>query len=457
MDWNQDFYQAASRLPAEQIEQYLRKILPPAKLALLMDGTLFRFTERGAGLFRVQTALAEAGIPPDDPRARMFNRLSGWLIDPSIPARLHAIAQKQETLMGSLGAVSSFDVHGRRAWWVPLNVTTAFEQVYLDWFRAFAAARDHLLVAPYPQVVRESRERVLRSAEAAWDDLQRLGKAEGTRMAYLQAAEAIFARRFPAREALPEKITLALVPCQAPLPPDLERIYRKLQNKAREKEAAELEATRMRTKREAVQLELLEMERQFKQAEGDRLNEAQAARERLIREAVQPEVEQARQIVLQVQARVIRLCQSILARVQQGASISPATRRSWNKAFRELSLLAPDHPQLMEALQTMQGIAKESHPPDAREIAAASHQIGEALSNLERRAAVNLDAEALWQLLQAGQAEEALRRLQGLRGQLTNRLEEVESLYELMTALGTQENDREEMPEAIPIAVMSKV
>src|SRR5512146_1593199 len=174
MDWNESFYQAASRLPAEQIEETLRKILPPAKLALLMDGTLFRFTERGAGLFRVQTALEEAGIPPDDPRARMFHRLSGWLIDPRVPARLHAVAQKQDTLMGSLGAVSSFDAHGRRAWWVPLNATSTFEQAYQDWFREFAAARDDLLVKPYPEVLRESRERVLLSAEAAWEDLRRL-------------------------------------------------------------------------------------------------------------------------------------------------------------------------------------------------------------------------------------------------------------------------------------------
>ena len=57
--------------------------------------------------------------------------------------------------------------------------------------------------------------------------------------------------------------------------------------------------------------------------------------ERLIREAVQPEVEQARQIVLQVQARVIRLAEEILNSVQQGAPVSPATHRAWNKAFRE--------------------------------------------------------------------------------------------------------------------------
>ncbi len=439
------FYREISQLPPEKIEETLRKLLPPAKLAMWMDGTLFRFSEHGAGLFRVQTVLVEAGIPQDDPRTRMFNGLLGSLIDPAIPAQLHNIAGKQDSLMEHLGAVKSFDAQGRKAWWVPLGVTAAFEQRCADWFGEFEQTRDQLLVDPYREVYRTSRERVMGSAEAAWEDLFRAGKTSLTKDAYLQEAQAIFTARFPALAQIRARLYLSRTPCQAPLPEEVERIYRKLQTREREKETAELEAIRARAQREMKQLELLQLEQRQKQREEDRLKEEQDLRERLIREAVAGEVEQARQVVLQVQSRVIRLCQDILTKVQQGLPVSAATRRSWNQSFRELSALTPDHPHLLEALESMKHLAKQPQVANPGSIAAASRQIGEALVHLERHAAVTLGAEALWQLLQAGKAEEALRRLQDIRGQLTGKLDEVDSLYELMTALGARAG--EEAPE----------
>ena len=448
MELNDSFYQTASQLPPDEIEQVLRKILPPARLAMLMDGTLFRISEYGAGLFRIQTVLSEAGIPEDDPRTRMFNGLLGWLIDPAIPNRLRAIAHKQDTIMSQVGAVKTYDEQGRKAWWVPLSVTGAFERRAWDWFAEFEQARDRLLLDPYPEVYRASRERVLHSAEAAWDDLHRLGKTSGMKADYLRQAEAIFTQRFPDPERIRTRIRLAFMPCQAPLPERLEHIYRRLEEKQHEKEAAEVEAIRVRTQKEATQLRLLELDRELKLAERDHLRAEQETRQRLVREAVQPEIEQAQQVVLQVQSRVMRLCQDILNKVQQGLPVSPATRRSWNKTFKELSALTPDHPHLMEALKSMKDIAQETKAASPRAVDNASRMIGEALTQIERRAAVTLNAEALWQLLQAGQAEEALAQLGSIRGQLTGKLDEVESLYELMTELGAQAADEpEEEPE----------
>lgn len=441
MELNDSFYQAASQLPPEEIEQYLRKILPPARLAMLMDGTLFRFSEHGSNLFRIQTVLQEAGIPEDDPRTRMFNGLLGWLIDPAIPNRLRAIAHKQDTILSQVGAVKTYDEQGRKAWWVPLPVTGTFERRAWDWLAEFEQTRDQLLVDPYPEVYHASRERVLHSAEAAWDDLHRLGKTSGGKDDYLRQAEAIFTQRFPSPEQIRARIRLAFVPCQAPLPERLEHIYRKLEEKQREKEAAEVESIRLRTQKEVKQLQLLELDRELKQAERDRLKVEHETRQRLVREAVQPEIEQAQQVVLQVQSRVMRLCQDILNKVQQGLPVSPATRRSWNKTFKELSALTPDHPHLMEALKSMKDISQETKAVGPRAVANASRMIGEALTQIERRAAVTLNAEALWQLLQAGQAEEALSQLERIRGQLTGKLDEVESLYELMTELGAQAAD----------------
>jgi hypothetical protein len=47
-------------------------------------------------------------------------------------------------------------------------------------------------------------------------------------------------------------------------------------------------------------------------------------------------------------------------------------------------------------------------------------------------------ADVIWQLMREGKAEEALRRLAGLRERVTDNLSEVESLWEMVVDVGAR-------------------
>jgi hypothetical protein len=72
----------------------------------------------------------------------------------------------------------------------------------------------------------------------------------------------------------------------------------------------------------------------FKEEQLRQLEEEHRARERILREAIDPQVRQAQEIVAQVQASLVRVAREITTAVAGGAAVSPATRRSWGSGSR---------------------------------------------------------------------------------------------------------------------------
>jgi hypothetical protein len=72
------------------------------------------------------------------------------------------------------------------------------------------------------------------------------------------------------------------------------------------------------------------------------------------------------------------------------------------------------------------------------DFASVDRNVQGALRDLERRAAVEMRADLIWQLMKEGRAEEALRKVAGLRERLSDNLSEVEALWEMVMEVGAQ-------------------
>jgi hypothetical protein len=118
--------------------------------------------------------------------------------------------------------------------------------------------------------------------------------------------------------------------------------------------------------------------------------------------------------------------------------VSPATRRSWGLRLEALAALAPGNLSLEQALDGLRQLSKTDYAAGGSDVAAVDRNIQAALRDLERRAAIEMRADLIWQLMKEGRAEEALRRVANLRGRLSENLSEVEALWEMVMEVGAQ-------------------
>lgn len=451
-------YDSLIQLPADERRQLLRELLPPQELFARMDGTRFLIRRRGLGMFETRALLGEAGIPDGDARQQVFRYLRGGLIDRAIPDQLRAIAARADTVCRQSGAVAVWQA-GRRAWWVPLAATGRFEDAIRALQQEFLDARERLLLDDYDTLRDEAAARWARSADAAWDNLERLGQARAPRDAFVGAHVAAFAGLFPDPEDIREGMGLDLVPVQRPLPEAVEEILLDLRRAERERLEAEAAAQR-------AQQRLHSLETQLRETELEALQDQRARRDRLLHQALDPEIEQAQQIVAQTQAGLMRVAGEIFRAVREGGAVSPATRRSWNRRLDLLSVFAAGQVPLEEALEALQQLNEEHQHGlgvDRAALARTGVQVEDAFRALERQAAIELHADRIWQLLQAGKAGQALERIATLRAQTSSRLEEVEALWTLVAGVAAENEllaaeepppdreDGERLPLAVPV------
>jgi hypothetical protein len=224
---------------------------------------------------------------------------------------------------------------------------------------------------------------------------------------------------------------MELVPVERPLPERIAAILQDVREAERHRQEAEADRAR-------EQGRMLQVERHFREEQLRQLEEERSARERLLRQAIDPQVKQAQEIVAQVEASLLKVGQEITASLTSGAAISAATRRSWKRRLEALSALAPGNVSLEQALQDLRQLAREDSAPGHRQVDAAGQSVATALRELERRAALEIQADQIWQLMRSGEAEEALRRVASLRDRLSNNLSEVEALWEMVVEIGAQ-------------------
>lgn len=431
MDIYRQVYEQLDALPKEERIELLAEILPPQELFARTDGMRCLIRAFGLRTFDISAMLTEAGIPADDPRATVFRDLRGGLIDRKIPNALRAIAARATTVCKNAGAIQVWH-GGRKAWWVPLAASSKFERAVNDLIKEFDDKRDRLLLEQYPMIKHRARERWAEASRAAYRNLSRLDSLNGvSRDEFMARLMSAFENRFPTEKDIREKIRMELVPVERPLPEKVERILQDVRRAERERQEAEAEAAR-------EQKRLLALERTFREQEMRKLEDERHARERLLREAIDPQMKQAQEIVAQIQSSLVRVAQEITDSLNSDATISPATRRSWSKRLEALSHLAPGNVPLERALEDLRRLAKDPDKAPDLDAEVASRSVGDALRDLERRASTEVRADLIWQLMREGKGEEALRRVARLREHLTDNLSEVEALWEMVVEVGAQ-------------------
>lgn len=431
MDIYQQVYERLDALPKEQRLALLMEILPPQELFARTDGMRCLVRAFGLSIFETSALLTEAGIPEDDPRCEVFRELRGGLVDRNIPNALRAIAARETTVCKRLGAIQIWE-GSRRGWWVPLAASSKFEEAVLKLIREFADARDRLLLQDYAAIRRQAGERWRQASEAAYENMLRLGKANGlSRNEFRQRSMGTFEARFPSEDDVTRRIRMELMPLERPLPPKIEMILEDVRTAERQKQEAEAEKTR-------EQKRLLELERHFREEQLRQLEEERRTRERILRQAIDPQVKQAQEIVAQVQASLLKVAKEITDALASGATVSPASRRSWGQRLEALAALAPGNISLERALEDLRDLSKLGAGDGANDLSEASRSVQTALRDLERRASIEMRADVIWQLMREGQAEEVLRRLAGLRERVTDNLGEVEALWEMVVEVGAR-------------------
>lgn len=427
-----EVYDRLDALPPDERIRLLQQLLPPQELFARMDGTRFIIRKHGLRIFDTSTLLTQAGIPEDDPRTQVFRELRGGLLESEIPDALRNIASRVDTLCGRSGAIQVWE-GGRKAWWVPIAGTSQFESAVRGLIQEFKGTRDRLLLENYDTVRAEAEQRWSDSCLAAWENLNRLGKTV-SREAFLGSSMATFADLFPSRDDIREKIHIDLVPVQRPLPEKIEQLLVDLREAERQKIEAEAAAAQ-------EQMRLHSIEADIKEEQAATLRRERLLRDQLLREALDPQIEQAKEILLQAQSSLMRVANEIFSALETGADVSPATMRSWNQRLKMLSVFASGNVPLETALGKLQELKQSAHDPgrpSAEALGHASKRIEQAFTDLERRAAQEIHADQIWQLMRAGRGDEALQRIAEVRSKASNNLSEVDALWKLVSGVAAR-------------------
>lgn len=427
-----EVYQRLDALPPDERIRLLQQLLPPQELFARMDGTRFIIRKHGLRIFDATTLLTQAGIPEDDPRTQVFRELRGGLLDNDIPDTLRAIASRIDKVCSRSGAIQVWE-GARKAWWVPIAGTSQFESSVRSVIQEFEEARDRLLLQDYDTVRAAAEQRWSDSCLAAWANLNRLGKTV-SRNAFLTSSMATFAGLFPSRADIRDKIHIDLVPVQRSLPEKIEKLLLDLREVERLKIEAEAAAAQQ-------QMRLHSIEADLREQQAASLRRERLLREQLLREALDPQIEQAREILLQAQSSLMRVANEIFSAVESGAEVSPATMRSWNQRLKTLSVFASGSVPLETALAKLQELKQSARHPHSLSVEAlqqVSRRIEQAFIDLERRAAQEIHADQIWQLMRVGRGDEALQRIAEIRSKVSNNLSEVDALWTLVSGVAAR-------------------
>lgn len=434
-DVYEEVYKRIANLPAEETAKILREVLPPQELFMKMDGTAFVLHKYGLRLFEAKGLLEEVGIPEDDPRSAIYRSLLGSKIDEDIPKSLRAIAAKEETVGRNAGAIQVWD-QGTKIWWVPIAATSKFNDAMGGLIAEFNDQVDRALLRNFSQIRNDSIDRFERAAGIAWEDMSKLGRITIDKDEYIKQSLDAFVSRFPSEEEIRSKVRLEMVAREAPLPPQVESILSDVRAAARENLIAQAEAAKIQSKAQETQLRITQLEEQLKQSELNKINEERTLRQKILREQIleDPEIKKAKEIVTQFQAGFMRVAHEILQATQSGADITPATKRSWLQRLNRFKELTPDNPDLEQAIQTLSDMTTVKSTESA--VYSATDMVSKALKNIEQSANVELKADALWQMINAGKGSDALKQIENIRSLYENKINEVEALREMAITIG---------------------
>jgi hypothetical protein len=318
---------------------------------------------------------------------------------------------------------------------VPIAATQKFQNSMQSLLDEFDDLVQRELIDGYNDMLDDAKNRFLEATQTAWDDMNVLGRIDMPRDEYIKKSMGAFEARFPTISEIREKVRMELTPRQAPLPQHVENILTDVREAAKQKIKAEAEAANLAVKTNQVQLRMVQLEEQLKEVELNKLEDERNLRREIIKSQIAPEIQRAEEIVLQVEMSLMRVAQEIVESAKKGTTITSATRRSWNQRLKRLKELSPENPEFDRALEELAHMST-ADKVTAQNVNVVSENVMSALREMERVASMEINADAIWRLMQGGHGEQALKAIQNIRDKATTRLNEVEALHELIILTG---------------------
>ena len=191
----------------EQID-VLGSLINGQDLEAQINGAVFNIVIRGSAVFSTKALLAEIGISEDDPRSQCYETTSGYLIDKRFILELRRISAKKDTIARNAGGIQ-IGANGKFCWWVPNEGLAEFAQKIRDLQNEYSSVVEEIY-RDYWSIRSVSASNIQKAAEKTWQDYdtQKPGSMNISQADYVSSAVKAFNEKFIRRDQLHEKIRI---------------------------------------------------------------------------------------------------------------------------------------------------------------------------------------------------------------------------------------------------------
>ena len=191
----------------EQID-VLGSLINGQDLEAQINGAVFNIVIRGLAVFSTKALLAEIGISEDDPRSQCYETTSGYLIDKRFILELRRISAKKDTIARNAGGIQ-IGSSGKFVWWIPNEGLAEFAQKIRDLQNEYSNVVEEIY-RDYWSIRSISASNIQKAAEKTWEDynVRKPGSMNVSQADYVSSAVNAFDEKFIRRDQLHEKIRI---------------------------------------------------------------------------------------------------------------------------------------------------------------------------------------------------------------------------------------------------------
>ncbi|MBQ6521143.1 MAG: hypothetical protein IJI14_20740 [Anaerolineaceae bacterium] len=203
----------------------LKSLITPSDVKAQQNGALFNIVVRGVSIFNFSSIVKDAGISEDDPRAKKYNTVHGYLIDKEYVNRLQNISSKKDRIAVAAGGIPVM-TRTKYLYWVPNNGIAKFKtemDALADEYRSVVqeiSDNYHWLRVKAKQITEDS-------AKTAWDSLSKDPAFTYDRDQYVKDALDRFDKNFVKQNDLFDKICIEVFRSDKQYHPKLAEILEK--------------------------------------------------------------------------------------------------------------------------------------------------------------------------------------------------------------------------------------
>lgn len=216
----------------EESKEILRSLVSPSDVKAQQDGALFNIIVRGLSIFNYSSVVKDAGIADDDPRAKKFNTVHGYLIDKHYVNRLQNISAKKDRIAVAAGGIPVMN-RNKYLYWVPNKGIGQFK-LEMDALQNEYRGVVQEIYDNYTVIRDKARKITKESAEEVWAQLAKDPKFSYTKDQYVNEALNRFDNDFVKQNELFSKISVEVLLSDKPFHPRLAEILGAVAGKERD-------------------------------------------------------------------------------------------------------------------------------------------------------------------------------------------------------------------------------